>query len=295
MTADFAPDSAPVRLDRDGYCIIRGLIPPNVIDAIDSSLDYDFAATPYCVGDFFGERTKRFGRLLTRAPATRQLVMHPVTLGLAESILSPGCDRIALNLTQAVEIHPGALAQYPHRDHDLWPTIKGGQQFQVNVMWPLSPFTVDNGATRFWPGSHLACTDRDGDEDAAVAAMCEPGDALVWLGGTLHGAGANVSDAPRRGIIVSYCLGWLKPFELQWLVYPPEVARHFDPELAALVGYAQHRPNLGNVEGRCPSCLFAGERLDHVAAVDALRPDQAAALRTYVGVRRDTEDGHADD
>src|SRR3546814_248312 len=110
----------------------------------------------------------------------------------------------------------------------------------------------------------------------------EPGDALVWLGGTLHGAGANVSDAPRRGIIVSYCLGWLKPFELQWLVYPPEVARHFDPELAALVGYAQHRPNLGNVEGRCPSWLLAGERPDHVAAADALRPDQADALRAYV-------------
>src|SRR3546814_16077962 len=87
-----------------------------------------------------------------------------------------------------------------------------------------------------------------------------PGDALVWLGGTLHGAGANVSDAPRRGIIVSYCLGWLKPFELQWLVYPPEVARHFDPDLAALVGYAQHRPNLGNVVGRFPSFLLASAR-----------------------------------
>src|SRR3546814_14940376 len=78
-------------------------------------------------GDFFGERTKRFGRLLTRAPATRQLVMHAAVLGLAESLLSPACDRIALNLTQAVEIHPGALAQYPHRDHDLWPAIQIGR------------------------------------------------------------------------------------------------------------------------------------------------------------------------
>lgn len=295
MTADFAPDSASVRLDRDGYCIIRSLVPPNRIDAIDSSLDYDFAATPFCVGDFFGERSKRFGRLLTRAPATRQLVMHDAILGLVESILLPGCDRIALNLTQAVEIHPDALAQYPHRDHDLWPAIKGGQQFQVNVMWPLSSFTEANGATRLWPGSHFVGYEKDGNDGAAISATCEPGDALIWLGGTLHGAGANISDAPRRGIIVSYCLGWLKPFELQWLVYPPEVARHFDPELAALVGYAQHRPNLGNVEGCCPSSLFAGEKLDHIAAVDALRPDQAAALRAYVAAQRDAEDGHADD
>ena len=287
MSGQLSPDSAPIRLDRDGYCVIRNAVPANQIDAIDSSLDYDFAATPYCVGDFFGERTKRFGRLLTRAPATRALVMHDAIFALAESVLAPNCDRIALNLTQAVEIHPDALDQYPHRDHDLWPAIKGGQQFQVNVMWPLSPFTAENGATRLWPGSHRLGYDGDTSESGAVPAVCEPGDALVWLGGTLHGAGANVSDAPRRGIIVSYCLGWLKPFELQWLVYPPEVARHFDPELAALVGYAQHRPNLGNVEGRCPSFLLAGVAPDHVAAVDALRSDQADALRSYVDEQRD--------
>src|SRR3546814_17852477 len=76
------------------------------------------------------------------------------------------------------------------------------------------------------------------------------------------------SDERRRGIIVSYCLCWRKPYEPQWLVYPPETARHFDPDLAALVGYAQHRPNLGNVEGRCPSFLLAGDRPEHVAAVD---------------------------
>src|SRR3546814_3848040 len=51
-------------------------------------------------------------------------------------------------------------------------------------------------------------------------------------------------SAPRRGIVISYCLGWLKPFELQWLVYPQQVARLVSPELAELVGYAQHRPNL---------------------------------------------------
>src|SRR3546814_12096545 len=71
--------------------------------------------TPYCVGDFFGERTKRFGRLLTRAPATRALVMHDAILPLAQSILSPNCDRIALNLTQAIEIHPGALRSEERR------------------------------------------------------------------------------------------------------------------------------------------------------------------------------------
>ncbi len=90
----------------------------------------------------------------------------------------------------------------------------------------------------------------------------------------------------RRGIIVSYCLGWLKPYENQWLAYPPDVAKDFPPELAALTGYVQHRPNLGNFEGQCPSILFRGYPPDPIAAVDALRPDQQALLADYIGDRR---------
>src|SRR3546814_15680720 len=52
---------------------------------------------------------------------------------------------------------------------------------------------------------------------------------------------------------------------------------YFPPTLAALVGYAQHRPNLGNVEGHCPSILLADQVPEHLSAIDALRPDQAQA------------------
>jgi len=101
-----------------------------------------------------------------------------------------------------------------------------------------------------------------------------------------YGAGGNTTTATRRGIIVSYCLGWLKPYENQWLAYPPEVARRFPPELAALVGYRQHRPNLGNFEGQCPSILLGEAVPDRLAAVDALRPDQEAMLADYVEAQR---------
>ena len=81
---------------------------------------------------------------------------------------------------------------------------------------------------------------------------------------------------------MSYCLGWLKPYEHQWLAYPPNVARNFNPELAALVGYAQHRPNLGNFEGQCPSLLLKYDVPHRIGAVDALRPDQAELVAEYV-------------
>src|SRR3546814_13787212 len=113
--------------------------------------------------------------------------MHPAILGLAEAVLGPGCDRISLNLTQAIEIHPGALAQYPHRDHDLWPIAKGDLQFQVNVMWPLTSFTKENGATLLWPGSHQGDGATDLSEAGARAAVCALGIAAGWERGCQFG------------------------------------------------------------------------------------------------------------
>lgn len=276
-------------LDRDGYCIVRRAIAPDVVRQLDADLDRRFADTPFCEGGFYGARTKRFGSLLKRSDEAKHLVAHPLVLDLVDRQLGPWCDRFNLNLTQAVEIHSGALPQLPHRDQDMWAGPKGEVEYLVNVMWPLTEFTAENGATVLWPGSHHR---QDmpmlPDGDAVVAAM-EPGDALLFLGSTLHGGGSNCASLPRRGVIISYCLGWLKPFENQWLVYPPAVARRFDPDLAALVGYSQHRPNLGNYEGRCPSVLLANAVPDYLAAADALRPDQAAQLADYVDGQRRAE------
>ena len=279
MTSSIADHGAQLR--SNGYTVIRNAVPPALVQALDADLDSRFAATPFCDGDFYGRRTKRFGSLLIRSPHAAAFVQHEAALGLAEHALGPYCDRIALNLTQAVEIHGGALAQYPHRDEDMWAGPKGEIEYLINVMWPLTPFTGENGGTRLWPGSNQYL-DSVFDEADAITPELVPGDMLVFLGSTLHGGGANRTDLPRRGLIVSYALGWLKPFELQWLIYPPAIARTFTPELAALVGYAQHRPNLGNVEGQDPSVFLRSDVGEHRAATDALRDDQAAALSAYV-------------
>lgn len=269
-------------LTSNGYAIAKHVVDPDHVADLEADFQYDFAATPFCEGDFYGTRTKRFGGLLARSPLVDGLVRHPTILTTAEKVLEPYCDRIALNLTQAVEIHPGALPQFPHRDQDMWQGVKGQTEYLLNVMWPLTPFTGDNGATRIWPGSHRQQDTSLLPDDQSIAAEIMPGDALLFLGSTLHGGGGNSTDTPRRGIIISYCLGWLKPFELQWLVYPPHIAKKFDAELAALIGYAQHHPNLGNVEGQCPSKLLSGETPRHRAAIDALTSDQNTALTQYV-------------
>ena len=270
----------------DGYEILRGAVEPDFIAEVEADLADLFERTPFCEGGFYGERTKRFGRLLIRSPGIERLVRQPDILALAEAALGPWCERIQLNLAQAIELHPGALAQFPHRDQDMWQGEQGRMEYLVNVMWPLTPFTAENGATLIWPGSHGARFASDAGEGPAIVAEAHPGDAIVFLGSTLHGAGANRGSGVRRGILVSYCLGWLKPYENQWLAYPPEIARGFPRALSELVGYAQHRPNLGNFEGQCPSILFGGYPSEALAAIDALRPDQADMLTEHVAAQR---------
>ncbi|MEW6626910.1 MAG: phytanoyl-CoA dioxygenase family protein [Pseudomonadota bacterium] len=266
---------------REGYCILKDALPAERIEALHRDLDPVFTATPYCEGRFYGEQTKRFASLLRRSDHMAALVLNPQIMALVEAVLGQACDRIQLNVAQAIEIHPGEARQFPHRDHDMWQGEKGQHEYLVNVIWPLTPFTRDNGATLIHPGSHGPTGMAREDLDEPIAAECPPGGAICFLGSTAHGAGANRTSQVRRGIVVGYCLGWLKPYENQWLAYPPKVARRFPPDLAALVGYAQHRPNLGNYEGQCPSILLADNVPEHIGAIDALRPDQAAMLDQY--------------
>lgn len=269
------------RLLVDGYCIIPDLLPQETIADLDRHLADDFEKTPFCQGGFYGARTKRFGSLLVRSPRAAELVQHRLVTAIVERVLSPWCDTIQLNLTQAITLHPGALPQLPHRDQDMWRGETGKVEYLVNVMWPFTDYTKDNGATLIWPESHGARALDPSVPSTEFPVELSPGSALLFLGSTLHGAGGNRTDKVRRGAIISYCLGWLKPYENQWLAYPPHIARRFSPELAALVGYQQHRPNLGNYEGQCPSLLLSGAA-GRMGAIDALRPDQAELVAEFV-------------
>lgn len=279
-------DEAVEQLMRQGWCILRQLIPAETMEALAADLRRGFDVTPFCVGDFYGARTKRFGSLLKRSPHAATLVQCPQIVTIVEDVLKPWCDTIQLNLAQAIAIHPGAPVQFPHRDQDMWQGVKGEVEYLVNVMWPLAAFTEENGATLIYPESHGAEALKEGLSGTPVSAVCDPGDAIVFLGSTLHGAGTNRSAGVRDAMVVSYCLGWLKPYENQWLAYPAAIARTFDPELAALVGYRQHRPNLGNYEGVCPSILLQDNVPAHIGAIDALRPDQRDAVAQH---RQDQE------
>jgi len=274
------PDYAGILKDQ-GYVIIRGLMPRAKVGALYADLKERFEKTPFCEGEFYGPHTKRFGALLKRSQHAAGFVANPTVLEIAQGILGPFCESFQLNNTQALEIWPGAPQQVHHRDQGMWPVPIGQVEYMFNVMWPFMPYREENGATLVWPGSNRCQEVNQIDRAFAIAAEMEPGDALVYLGSTMHAAGANRSDKPRTGMIVGYSLGWLKQFENQFLCYPPEIARTFPPDLAALVGYRQHRPNLGNYEGQCPSIVLQDNVPEYIHSVDGLTAEQLALVAQF--------------
>lgn len=263
-----------------GYCIVERLAPTEVIDSVNEELQPWFRETPRCRGDFYGWNTTRFGAVLLKSRASHALVLNELILAIMEDVLGPHCDWYQLNLSQGIRIHPGERQQVPHRDEEMWPCAKGRAEYLVNVMWALSDYTGDNGATLLWPRSQFDALSREVKEEDAVIAAMPRGSALVYLGSVTHCGGANRSDAPRTGLILSYSLGWLKQYENAFLTYPPRVAAQFSKPIRDLLGYRIHRPNLGGYEGQDPAVLF--ETDSHtLAAVDAIPPAVAMELQAH--------------
>jgi len=83
-------------------------------------------------------------------------------------------------------------------------------------------------------------TQRAPEPDEIAYAEMAAGSAVIYTGGTIHAGGANVTDIPRRGAHLSYCLGWLRTEENNYLSTPPAVAAKLPRVAQELLGYAMH-------------------------------------------------------
>jgi ectoine hydroxylase-related dioxygenase (phytanoyl-CoA dioxygenase family) len=71
------------------------------------------------------------------------------------------------------------------------------------------------------------------------------GSVLLYSGSVIHGGGENRTELPRRGLNITYALGWLRTEENQYLSCPPSVAKDLEPPLQELLGYTMGSYALG--------------------------------------------------
>ena len=246
LPPDTATEAIVETLNRDGAAILEDVIDDAAIDIVlGEVMPYiDKSATGR--DDFTGKRTQRTGALVARSPACRELVMNKSILDAAKGFLSPFTERIVLHLTQTICINPGQGAQLIHRDRLAWGThLPRSIEPQFNTIWALTDFTSENGATRVVPGSNGWDWEKRAEREEICQAEMRKGSVLLYSGSVLHSGGENRSSAPRLGLNITYCLGWLRQEENQYLSCPPHVARDLEPELQELLGYTMGNYALG--------------------------------------------------
>jgi ectoine hydroxylase-related dioxygenase (phytanoyl-CoA dioxygenase family) len=196
--------------------------------------------------DFTGRQTTRTGALVARSPRCRDLVVHDLVLGVAEQFLADYTSKIQLHLTQVIRIRGGQGSQPLHRDRLAWGGyIPKSIEPQLNTIWAMTDFTVENGATRLVPGSPSWPDERRAETDEIVQASMPAGSVLFYSGSVIHGGGQNSTTEDRVGINITYCLGWLRTEENQFLSCPPAIAQDLEPDLQELLGYTMPNYALG--------------------------------------------------
>jgi len=241
-------------LERDGCVVVTGVTDQSTRDAIACELaphveQADANAATNRNNKYFAEtagfypgNTKRITSLVAKSETFRSFVTHPMMIAACDAILKPNCDSYQLHVGSALVVGPGATMQMLHREDDAYRFFKLPRPNLVLAsMWAISDFTAANGATNLVPGSHRWPAGREARPDEIASGEMPAGSVLIWMSGTLHGAGANRSDQWRYGVFLSYSLGWLRQEENQYLDVPPELARTLSKELRDLVGYKLHR------------------------------------------------------
>ena len=237
-------------LNRDGGVIVESLLDAATVNRFNQELDPLLDAAKPDRGFlnpalewFFGKRTRHITAVASKSGVfVEEVLCNPTLLGVCDKILRPSCARYQLNLAHVLDRGPGAEAQILHRDGLVWVNFpRPHPELQIASMLALVDFTRANGATRLIPGSHQWELGRTPDESEVVYAEMPAGSAVIYLGSTLHGGGANsTQDQWRRGMHLSYVLGWLRTEENHYLATPPEIARTLPRQAQELLGYAAH-------------------------------------------------------
>ena len=233
-----------------GGAILKSFLSPEELHTLNADFDqYLQAHTKMAEAnsgsglydDFLGHKTLRLHGLAEKVPTTRGLIGHEELIGWAERLMAPVSSSVQLSAGELIQIQPGEPAQLPHRDSDSWSQFPlGPAPIVVNAIIALDATTEENGATHVAPGSFAWERERVAEPQEFTRAVMAPGDAVLFRGDTIHGGGANTSQGRRRVLSISYCAGWLRPVENNFLNLSRETVRTLPKRLQDVLGYAAY-------------------------------------------------------
>ena len=233
-------------LVNNGVVIVENLLEVAAVTGLNADLRAEFDREGHLYQNSFnGHKTLRVGGLAKYSDHFATLLMHPIVLTVADAVLKPHCEVYQVGSTTAIEILPGEAAQVLHADDTCYPSHLLPFETQISALWALDDFTEQNGATRVVPKECDITDPEQVDAQHVVQAVMPKGSVVLYLGSTLHGGGENLSDGTRKAVVNTYCLGWLRQEENQYLTLTREEVAAQPEAVRRMLGFQAHGPYLG--------------------------------------------------
>ncbi len=259
-------------MDAWGYCLIEKAFTPQQLAAIHARLEEQAEAERVHGYHILGEsvqdpegQNQWISMLINKGEVFQQVLHHPLITAVLDHLL--GRDHI-LSETSAHITRPGNSLLEMHTDQ-WWmpPPVMPGAAYRpageitrssavtgplkpaqtpinppmcANAMCMISDFTEANGATRLVPGSHLTGVQPDQAVPhtmPSVPAEGPAGTVVIWEGRTWHAAGANLTNAPRYGMVTLYAAPQMRTLQNFTYGTKAEVVEAASPEFRKLLGF----------------------------------------------------------
>lgn len=149
----------------------------------------------------------RLGNLVNKGKAFDIFYTHPRVLAAIRHVLGDELKLSSLNYRAA---KPGDGLQKLHADYPE--SVPTGDYRVCNSIWLLDDFSVQNGATRIVPGTHLSqrlpqdvMANPLDTHPEEVIIEAEAGSVVIFNSHTWHGGTQNLTDQPRQAIHSYFC------------------------------------------------------------------------------------------
>jgi hypothetical protein len=208
---------------REGYLIVRGMFTLKEIRRWEQECRFLWDAVEVDEANpriqwrgrvEGGKVADRIDPVLDISPEFRRLAEDPRFLRAACDVLGTDAEVFKAKL---ISKWPGTDGYKTHQDHARWGGCVGDVPADdfVNLMVPIDPFNLNNGATMVFPGMHDRTLDPSLDEaheideskldlNKSVVLALAPGDMALFHSLTPHRSGPNRSVRNRESLFITY-------------------------------------------------------------------------------------------
>ena len=234
-------DTEKSQLDERGFTLLPDVIPIDEVNDL-RRLSMSLASDERASGRgamYLDDRAQRVWNLVNKGEPFERAIQHPRILAAMEYLLGEDCTLSSFTVNI---IGPGAIDGRLHIDYPLrlMPDPRPSFPLVANSVWLLDDFTLENGATRCVPRSHLRLEGGPEPEvkyDDEVQVCGSKGSVLIVNGAIWHSSSANHTDRDRVSLLGFFCRSFMKPQQDHLQLASDEVIARATPTLRRLLGY----------------------------------------------------------